>query len=375
MNVAPRPHTTCLLTFDYELFHGRNYATPGEVLFEPTERILELCRRLDVQTTFFPDVCSAWWHREHDRMEFVERFERQLCRALAAGHDVQLHLHPHWLNCRPDGDSWQVDTAAMFPHEFGWGSGADNAPAIIRRGIEYLENLLRPVDDAYRCTGFRAASLALQPDESQFLEALWDAGIRLDCSVTPHVRTETGTFTLDYRHVPAAANWRMAPASGLAAADSGILEVPIATFRSSKLDRAAFVARRARAFRDRRGEPIARAKQQSRVASLAQLLRMNLRYVAEDPWFTLSCDTKGFDAEMILDGLESVIERHRGEEKIALSLISHPKLMFDDQLHMLHQFIVGARRRFGGDFAFGTATSVLASFGPGGRDEQVQAHV
>lgn len=250
----------------------------------------------------------------------------------------------------------------MLLHEFGWGEDEGNAPAIIRRGVRYLEDLLAATNPSYRCIGFRAAGLALQPEEGQLLEALIAAGIRADCSVVRRVYSGAGTSSLDYRRVPQRANWRMSPESGLLEARHGLLEIPIGTFRASRRQRLAFLARRARAFRARRGEPIARREHQSRTASLRQVAQMNLRYLAEDPWFTLSCDTKGFSLKMILDGLESVIDEHRGEDKIAVCLISHPKLMFGPQLEMLRGFIVGARRRFAGKFSFGTVSSVVREF-------------
>ena len=41
------PPVDVVLSFDYELFHGRNLASHDEVLFEPTERILARLESLE----------------------------------------------------------------------------------------------------------------------------------------------------------------------------------------------------------------------------------------------------------------------------------------------------------------------------------------
>jgi hypothetical protein len=51
----------------------------------------------------------------------------------------------------------------MYLAELGFGPGEDEAPTMIRRGVEYLEQLLRPHSPGYRCAGFRATGLALEP--------------------------------------------------------------------------------------------------------------------------------------------------------------------------------------------------------------------
>jgi hypothetical protein len=348
---------TCLITFDYELSLGRNFLPPEKVLFEPSKQVLDLCAKLSCPTTFFPDVCSVWAHRKYGLDAYADSFESQMKQALLAGHDVQLHLHPHWLASRFENNEWLVSTDKMYLHELPFDSSSNSAGALVRRGIKYLDDLLRPINADYNCFAFRAAGSALQPREDEIIKTLLDNGIKMDVSVTKFLTLNLDTVKIDYKIVPAHSIWRMSPESGtrLEAAE-GLLEVPIATFQSGLGARIGFLWRRARSIKQRRGTTISRAKHQSRLANIRTLALQNLRYVTTNPWYILSCDTKGFNSKMILDGFHQYVKRHDTEETVYVTMMNHPKLMFDTQMKMLEDFITQTRQEY--DITFATCTEV-----------------
>jgi hypothetical protein len=361
------PPVELVLTFDYELYHGRNLGSYEEVLFGPTERILERCEEIGVPAVLFPDVCSVWAHRRFGLSEYADRFEAQLRDAVRRGHDVQLHVHPHWLFSSFEDGEWRVDASRLQLQDLPFDASPEGAPAAIRQGAAYLEDLLRKEDPDYRCLAFRAAALALQPREDELLAALLAAGITIDSTVAKGVRSRTDTFVMDYAKAPARANWSMRPGSGLAEApggDGSVWEVPLATFRVPLARRAAFLARRLRAMGERRGTTMSRGERQTPLGSLWHLALMNLRYLTGNPWFVLSCDTKGFDLRLLLDGFEEHLERHREEPSIAVAMINHPKLMFDAQIDLLAGFVDAVRRRHGPGVRF-TTFRALAEAGAG----------
>jgi hypothetical protein len=352
------PKIVCLITFDYEISLGRNFLPPDEVLFKPTGKVLELCGQLGCPVTFFPDVCSVWAHRKFGLTEYADSFEAQMKGAVKAGHDIQLHLHPHWLASTFDGDQWLISTEKMYLHELDFGDGPESAGALVGRGVNYLNDLLRPTKPDYGCIAFRAAGSALQPRENEIIRVLLDCGIKMDVSVTKFLTLNLDTVKIDYSEVPARSIWRMSPESGIRAeAIDGLLEVPIATFRSGFGARIGFLLRRARSIKQMRGMTLSRAKHQSRLANLRTMLLQNLRYVIGNPWYILSCDTKGFDSRMLLDGFKQYIAKHNGEETVYVTMMNHPKLMFDYQLKLLRDFIVQARQEY--DIAFATCTDVF----------------
>src|SRR6187549_3169617 len=86
-----------LLTFDYELPLG-SCTDYQKALFKPADDLINCANGLDVPIVLFADVCSAIRFKEWDRENYYAPFGDQLSRSLKEGHDVQLHIHPHWMN-------------------------------------------------------------------------------------------------------------------------------------------------------------------------------------------------------------------------------------------------------------------------------------
>gem|GEM_PF-595187 len=356
-----RKTVVCLITFDYELFLGRNFGNPEEILFAPTRKILNVCKSLELSSTFFPDVCSVWAYRAHGMDGYADDFEAQLSDIVTCGHDVGLHVHPHWLFSRYEDNEWVVSTDRMYLHELGFGVSETSAGAVVRRGVEYLEEKLRVADPDYRCTSFRAAGLALQPGERDLIRVLLASGIEMDLSMVKGLRTGTDTITIDYRRTPEEAAWLMSPETGIETAGrAGILEVPIGSFRMGLVQRLVFLLRRARSAGSVRGLPISRSSRQGIFASFGNLFRANIRYVAGNPQFILSCDTKGLNLKALLDGFDSYVNGHK-DDVIFVSMINHPKLMFDEQMELLSEFVRETRKRYGEGISFQTCREVLAA--------------
>ncbi|MFH2036678.1 MAG: hypothetical protein ABIJ45_09770 [Candidatus Zixiibacteriota bacterium] len=351
------PDIYILITADYELFLGRNFLNNNEILFTPTRRMIEICEELDVPITFFADICSVWAHRKYGLNEYGDSFERQMTQAIRSGHDVQLHLHPHWLNSEYIDNEWKISTDKMYLSELGFGTNADSATSVIKNGVDYLNQLLLKENPEYKCLAFRAAGLALQPEEEKLIEALVKQGIAIDLSIIKGAKLNLDTIVIDYTQVPTQANWHISSENGINhPAESGIFEIPILTFKTDLASRLGFLLRRLRAVGMRRGSGISRSTKQTRWSNMKTLLLYNLRYVFSNSYFSFSCDTKGYNLPMLLDGFDDYIERHRDSERIFVSMINHPKLLFEPQFQLLKSLVVELRKKYGEQIRFITAT-------------------
>lgn len=189
------------LTFDYEIFFGENYGTTKEILFDPTERLLETLNQYNVKASFFADVLSVFMHEKYGLNSYCEQYIDQIKRMVAAGHDVQLHIHPNWLTSEFVDGKWDFDTQHYRIHTFGFDRKDQmSVPHMIEWGKAFLEKHLQSVDPAYRCVAYRAGGYCAQPHEKLF-GVLNENGIFIDSSVSAMMKAD-GINVYDYMDVP-----------------------------------------------------------------------------------------------------------------------------------------------------------------------------
>lgn len=171
-----------IFTLDYEI-HGNGDGCPRALMVEPTDRLLQLFDEFGAKLTIMADVAEILRFKEYrdemGRDDFhSEMIEEQLRHSIARGHDVQLHIHSSYFRARCEGGRWvqdwsEYDFANLPPDRMDW---------MVRRGKEYLEALLRPVDPLYRCEVFRAANWSVSPS-AHVAKILSQNGIQIDTSV------------------------------------------------------------------------------------------------------------------------------------------------------------------------------------------------
>jgi len=186
-----------LLTFDYELFFGSNSGSVEKCILEPTNALLQSCRKHSIPMTFFIDVgyllkleeyVLQFPHLEHD----LSRVKLQIQEMINLGCSVQLHIHPHWEKSYHDGDKWHIITdgfykLADFPQ--------DEMEAIIRNYYNYLVQLTQQ-----KVHSFRAGGWCVQPF-SRLKNVFLELGIVLDSSVFPGGKFESSHYAFDFTAV------------------------------------------------------------------------------------------------------------------------------------------------------------------------------
>lgn len=185
-----------IFTLDYEV-HGNGEGDPYVLMVEPTRRMMDLFERYNAKLTIMADVAEIlkfkehWERTGHDDFHY-EAIAGQLRQAIQRGHDVQLHLHSSYFNATFNGDRWEQDWSE---YNFA-GLPLQRMNQMVHSGKQYLENLLKPVNQRYECVAFRAANWAVSPSRN-VVHALVNNGIRVDTSVFKYGRRE-GIVTFDY---------------------------------------------------------------------------------------------------------------------------------------------------------------------------------
>jgi hypothetical protein len=339
------------LSFDHELSLGGVLTTYERNLFAPTRAILDLADDLEVPVTLFTDVLCGLRFREWDREGFSDAYEDQLREACRRGHDVQLHLHPHWLDTVHENGRFHPSSRYSL-HAFRDERPPDDIDGIVRRGVDFLREVCGTADSAYRCLAYRAGGFAIAPSTDAILAALSRHGIRIDSSVAPGYTIDSQVNTVDFSRVPESPNWWVAPGTPLDTpadpdADGALFEVPVVTSPRNPANNLPALALRA-LRRDRAPGPDGVTLYDVGSSKLEKFKRL----FPFSTWM-LSFDLYWADGNYLLRILDRHLRRYRGSDgPLFLSALSHPKSMGPGGLAVMRQFVEGARRRFGSDVGF-----------------------
>ncbi|MBW8034274.1 MAG: hypothetical protein FVQ79_00995 [Planctomycetes bacterium] len=353
-----------LYSGDYEVFMGGNYLPESKVLLEPTDLALDVFESIKVPVTLFADLLCLWRYRELGFGEFPDQVDDQLRDVVRRGHDVQMHIHPHWPKtdierCEDGSTHYQFDNIWTHP-----GPHFSNLYEFmlenLQSGKEYLNNLLADEAPDYRCVAYRAGGYGFTNGTMEILAALEDAGYLIDSSVVPgYPGIDVPVRQVDMRNVPTQGNYLLSRKWGLSRpADDGVFEIPVAAGAVEGI--AALVRAKIKAVGRRivkrplphtnigytsnekmiRSQPVATASLASRVK------RAITRTLSLSQWNML--DIKE-DAQAIFDITQSYVRRYQNESPdLFFSVSFHPKEFVAERREALRKYH-GMLKRYYGD--------------------------
>ena len=182
-----------ILSLDYEIF-GNGTGSVKKHIVSPTDRILKICNDNNFKLTIMFEVCEYWAFKQAENEGILNHLEYspskdmelQIQEAVRQGHDVQLHMHPQWLNSKYLENRWSLDfnqwKLSDLPTSNTNSSNKYTILKALEKGKNTLEDLLKPIDNNYSCIAFRAGSWCIQP-EKDILKAMKTLGIKIDSSV------------------------------------------------------------------------------------------------------------------------------------------------------------------------------------------------
>lgn len=160
---------------DWEL-KGNGVGNVADLQYLPLLFLLDLAKTYNIKLNFMVEVLQQIAFRtfsQHNRNIKIQAnlWDECVLMMKERGHDVQLHLHPQWHQCRYErdffllNDNWNI---ATYP--------SSERKSMIESGVAYLIDLITPIDPSYRVIAFKAGSWALQPSKG-ILEELESFGI------------------------------------------------------------------------------------------------------------------------------------------------------------------------------------------------------
>lgn len=313
--------TRFLITLDYELFFGNRVGSVEHCMLRPITQLKQVTDRYQAKLTLFVDagyLCQlqAQSGRVPVLLDDYRRVRDQLQALVAEGHDVQLHIHPHWEDSVHDGEGWRIDTQRYRLHDF--------APHEMSRIVgDYKRALTDIVGD--RVFAYRAGGWCMQPFEV-IEDALSSHGIWLDSTVYTMGYSPDDIRGFDFRGAPEQPVWRFGHDPLEQQATGRFLEVAITACKVSPLFywKLAFLKKFARGASKPFGDGHA--------------------MVANSAYYRALLTRSSYSVTSIDGAKAGLLERSyrqldKGAENPVFNVMGHPKALTPDSLRQLERFL------------------------------------
>lgn len=230
-----------VITGDYEIF-GNGTGDIRYCLINPTFDLLSICDKYGAKLTLFFEIVEYWAFQKAEAKGKLSHLnykpsglmENQAKEAIKCGHDVQLHLHPQWLDSKYTDGGWRVNLNYWrlpdVPHGLGDSRDVLSLRGLLSKGKHDLEEMLRPVCSDYECVALRAGGHCVQPS-GNVIQAMKEVGFTADSSVFKGGYVQESPFGVDFRDAHSESTpWWADPGDinkASANGNEGILELPI----------------------------------------------------------------------------------------------------------------------------------------------------
>lgn len=308
------------VTFDYELYFGARTGTVERCMTGPTEMLTEMANRHGVKLCHFVDIgfllrLEAEMKKHPSLSGDHALICRQLERLNSEGHDLQLHIHPHWEDSYYDGDKWICDVRRYKLADFSSAEVSD----IVHRYYQRLAAFT----DTTNINAYRAGGWCVQPFDI-LRTPLREKGIRIDSSVFANGHYQSEQYAYDFRGAPLAGRWKFEMDPMTPAEDGSFTEIPISSIHNSPLFywRLFLLGR----INPHQHKPLGDGVP---VAAPGQRFGLLTRWT----YNTVSVD--GYNASL----LHRALRQHQRLKKSDMVIIGHPKALTRYGLGALERFI------------------------------------
>ena len=213
--------TNLVLSQDYELFFQES-GSVEKCMIEPANALLEFASRRRLHLTFFVDVgmlrCFDRFAGENRQIARDAVSVRDNLRAIArAGHEVALHVHPHWEDTRLVDGRWDFSQTRYQFRQFS----ADEIDYVFRSYFALLQDVAEQPIVSYRAGGFCVEPFAA------ISGVLQDLGVDVESSVVPGAKLIDPDKGFDFSQAPDRSGWCFDKSPSVPAEGGAFVEVPV----------------------------------------------------------------------------------------------------------------------------------------------------
>ncbi len=216
-----RDRPILILSQDYELFFQQS-GSIEKCLFEPCELLLKFASKNDIKITFFVDAgmltCMQRIAPNNPSVASqLSRIQSHVESLSENGHEIGLHVHPHWEETSWSDDGWRFSGTRYQLRDFS----DDEVGDIFESYASTLNNLSRDPVVSYRAGGFCVEPFA------RIKGHLRNAGIHIDSSVVPGAKLIDREKGFDFSAAKDVGWWRFDESPAMPEAVGHFLEIPI----------------------------------------------------------------------------------------------------------------------------------------------------
>ncbi|MBT8080167.1 MAG: hypothetical protein KJO31_16430 [Gammaproteobacteria bacterium] len=213
--------TDCVVSQDYELFFHSS-GSVEKCMIEPANALLEYSQKRNLHLTFFVDVgmlrCFDRHAADNKHVARDARSIRKNLRAIAeAGHEIGLHVHPHWEDTRLVDGRWDFSNTRYQLRDFS----ADEINDIFRSYFSLLQDLAKAPIVSYRAGGFCVEPFAA------ISGLLLELGIDIESSVVPGAKLIDPQKGFDFAGAPDVRGWCFDSSPTVPSGEGPFVEVPV----------------------------------------------------------------------------------------------------------------------------------------------------
>ncbi len=219
-----------LLSLDYELFFGNKSGTVEHCLIRPTQYLLNVVNKYNAKISLFVDAGFLIKLKQYSAefpilTEQYAAVKKQLQSLSEQGHDIQLHIHPHWQDSYYSSEGWVINTKRYRLHDFC----RQEQNNIVTSYKQELETCTKQ-----EVFAFRAGGWCLQPFE-EIKQALENNNIWLDSTLFTDGRCDDPSRWFDFKGMPNKAWWNFKNDPLTEQQHGYFTELPISAIKTSPL--------------------------------------------------------------------------------------------------------------------------------------------
>jgi hypothetical protein len=227
-----------ILTIDYELFFGNVTGTVDKCIVEPTYNLAKILEISDSKMTVFWDILHYYRLTEleniySDLQKDRKLIDEQILFLISKGHDIQLHIHPHWLDAEYSNGEWRFQYNRFKINELSKKDEPNKINTIhgcISLSKQLMENIIRKHYPEYKVTTYRAGGYLVEPF-SNLKKAFENNDIYVDSSVLPGMINENNLNAYDFRNYPNDNIYKFENSPAQICCEGKFTEVPVTTVR------------------------------------------------------------------------------------------------------------------------------------------------